>query len=148
MLLVDAISQHWQQVFPGKVLVMPYERIVMDLEAAARDMLSHCGLPWDESVLQFHQNQRTVQTASLAQVQHHQCCSSCCCCYHRFAAGDGVAAVTTTAAAVTASAGGSAAAVAAANVAAKVTLLQCLPAVLHHKEARQMLEMYMHMANF
>ena len=47
---------------------MPYERIVADLESAARDMLHHCGLPWDESVLKFHQNQRTVQTASLAQV--------------------------------------------------------------------------------
>ena len=72
MLLVDEISQHWQHIFPGRVLVMPYERIVMDLEGAARDMLSHCGLPWDDSVLHFHENVRTVQTASLAQV-------GCCC---------------------------------------------------------------------
>jgi len=67
-LMVDQISHHWSQVFPGRVLQMPYERIVADLESAARDMLHHCGLPWDESVLKFHQNQRTVQTASLAQV--------------------------------------------------------------------------------
>ena len=70
MLLVDAISQHWQHIFSERVLVVPYERVVMDLEGTARDMLSHCRLPWDESVLHFHENLRTVQTASLAQVHH------------------------------------------------------------------------------
>lgn len=69
MLLVDEISRHWQHIYPGRVLVMPYERIVMDLEGAAHDMLTHCGLPWDDSVLHFHENVRTVQTASLAQVR-------------------------------------------------------------------------------
>lgn len=71
ILVVDAISQHWQHIFPGKMLVVPYEKIVMDLEGTARDMLSHCGLPWDDRVLHFHENLRTVQTASLAQV-HYQ----------------------------------------------------------------------------
>ena len=73
MLVMDQVSHHWSQVFPGKVLQMPYERVVSDLEAAGRDMLQHCGLPWDDAVLQFHENQRTVQTASLAQVG----CSPC-----------------------------------------------------------------------
>lgn len=72
MVMVDQISQHWLQVFPDKLLQMPYERIVTDLKSAAEDMLAHCGLPWDDNVLHFHQNQRTVQTASLAQV----CCAS------------------------------------------------------------------------
>lgn len=57
--------------------MVPYERIVMDLEGTARDMLSHCGLPWDDSVLRFHENLRTVQTASLAQVYHRICIASC-----------------------------------------------------------------------
>lgn len=71
---MDQVSHHWSQVFPGKVLQMPYERVVSDLEAAGRDMLQHCGLPWDDAVLHFHENQRTVQTASLAQVG---CLSPC-----------------------------------------------------------------------
>lgn len=75
MLLVDEISRHWQHIYPGRVLVMPYERIVMDLEGAAHEMLTHCGLPWDDSVLHFHENVRTVQTASLAQVGY------CCLCW-------------------------------------------------------------------
>ena len=47
---------------------MPYERLVSDLKAAAEAMLEHCGMPWDDAVLHFHQTQRTVHTASLAQV--------------------------------------------------------------------------------
>lgn len=47
---------------------MPYERLVADLKASAADMLQHCGLAWDDAVLQFHDNQRHVHTASLAQV--------------------------------------------------------------------------------
>ena len=102
ILVVDAISQHWQHIFPGRVLVVPYEKLVMDLEGTARDLLSHCGLPWDESVLHFHENLRIVQTASLAQVyyqttctvpfvsvqsvlmldwQQHQCLLYCCLCF-------------------------------------------------------------------
>ena len=47
---------------------MPYERLVSDLKAAAEDMLEQCGMPWDDAVLHFHQTQRNVHTASLAQV--------------------------------------------------------------------------------
>lgn len=78
MLVVDAISQHWQHIFPERVLVVPYEKLVMDLEGTARDMLSHCGLPWDDSVLHFHENVRTVQTASLAQVHYQMTCIAPC----------------------------------------------------------------------
>lgn len=78
MLVVDAISQHWQHIFPGRVLVVPYEKIVMDLEGTARDMLTHCGLPWDDRVLHFHENLRTVQTASLAQVHYQMKCIAPC----------------------------------------------------------------------
>lgn len=80
ILVVDAISQHWQHIFPGRVLVVPYEKLVVDLEGTARDMLSHCGLPWSDSVLHFHENLRTVQTASLAQVYYQITCTVPCSC--------------------------------------------------------------------
>jgi hypothetical protein len=56
-------------------------------------MLAHCGIPWEQSVLSFHQTQRTVSTASLAQVgaelagrngqaawgmHYHRCSASTC----------------------------------------------------------------------
>lgn len=68
ILSVDKAGKHWQTIFPGKVLVMPYEKLVSNLTAAAEDMLQHCGMPWDDAVLQFHETQRNVHTASLAQV--------------------------------------------------------------------------------
>ena len=68
MVMMDHISRHWARVFPGRLMTVAYERVVSDLEGAARDMLAHCGLPWDDRVLSFHHNKRTVQTASLAQV--------------------------------------------------------------------------------
>lgn len=59
----------WDELLPGKVLHMPYEKLVSSQEAASRELLQHCGLPWDEAVLSFHTTTRVVQTASLAQVQ-------------------------------------------------------------------------------
>ena len=37
-------------------------------EATTRRLLAHCGIPWQDSVLSFHETQRMVATASLAQV--------------------------------------------------------------------------------
>ena len=37
-------------------------------EATTRRLLTHCGIPWQDAVLHFHETQRTVATASLAQV--------------------------------------------------------------------------------
>lgn len=68
ILSVDKAGKHWQKIFPGQVLVMPYEGLVANLTSAAQDMLQHCGMPWDDAVLLFHKTQRNVHTASLAQV--------------------------------------------------------------------------------
>ena len=65
---MNRAGKHWQTIFPGHVLIMPYERLVTDFKAAAEDMLEHCEMPWDDAVLDFHQTQRNVHTASLAQV--------------------------------------------------------------------------------
>ena len=37
--------------------------------AWSRRLLQHCGLPWDDSVLEFHKTERDVQTASLSQAR-------------------------------------------------------------------------------
>ena len=59
---------HWDEQLPGKVLHVPYEGVVADLEGWSRRMLEHCGLPWDPAVLEYHQNERSVLTASVSQV--------------------------------------------------------------------------------
>jgi hypothetical protein len=56
-------------VLPGRVHRVFYESMVEDTEAEIRRLLAYCGLPFEESVLQFHENQRAVRTASSEQVR-------------------------------------------------------------------------------
>ena len=61
--------RHWDALLPGRVLHVPYEQLVEDQEGWSRRLLQHCGLPWDDSVLEFHKTERDVQTASLSQAR-------------------------------------------------------------------------------
>ncbi|MEO1078422.1 MAG: sulfotransferase [Pseudomonadota bacterium] len=63
------MMDHWNEVLPGKVLTCHYEDTVADLEAQARAMAAHCGLPWEDEMLDFHANKRAVRTASSEQVR-------------------------------------------------------------------------------
>jgi len=65
----DKIMKHWQSVLPGKVLDVHYEETVMDLEGQVRRILDHCGLPFEERCLRFHETERAVNTASSEQVR-------------------------------------------------------------------------------
>ncbi|MEM6774478.1 MAG: sulfotransferase [Pseudomonadota bacterium] len=63
------MMDHWNAVLPGKVLTCHYEDTVADLGTQARAIAAHCGLPWEESMLEFHANTRAVRTASSEQVR-------------------------------------------------------------------------------
>ena len=64
------LMQHWRQVLPpGRILDVRYEDVVADIEAEAKRIIAHCGLPWDERCLSFHQTDRPVRTASATQVR-------------------------------------------------------------------------------
>ncbi len=67
--LYAKLMDHWEAVMPGKILHVSYERVTADLEGEARRLLAHCGLEWDERVLNFHKTERAVRTASAAQVR-------------------------------------------------------------------------------
>jgi tetratricopeptide (TPR) repeat protein len=60
---------HWHEVLPGKVLDVHYEETVTDLEGQVTRILEHCGLPFEESCLRFHETKRAVKTASSEQVR-------------------------------------------------------------------------------
>jgi hypothetical protein len=61
---------HWRGVLPhGIMLEVRYEDVVEDLEGQARRMLKHCGLEWEDACLEYHRTQRSVRTASVAQVR-------------------------------------------------------------------------------
>jgi hypothetical protein len=56
-------------VLPGKVLDVHYEETVTDLHTQVRRILAHCGLPFEEACVRFHQTERPVKTASSEQVR-------------------------------------------------------------------------------
>lgn len=61
--------EHLDDVLPGRVHRVFYEQTVTDPEKTIRDLLAHCGLPFEESCLRFYDNQRPVRTASSEQVR-------------------------------------------------------------------------------
>ena len=63
------LMEHWKKVLPLPILDVPYEKMVRDLPTMSRQVLEHCGLEWNPAVLEFHQSNRAVHTASSLQVQ-------------------------------------------------------------------------------
>ncbi len=63
------LMAHWDTVLPGRVLRVRYEDVVTDLEGQVRRLLDHCGLPFEDACVRFHENDRAVRTASSEQVR-------------------------------------------------------------------------------
>jgi hypothetical protein len=64
------LMRHWRRVLPPGVMhELRYEDLVQDFEPQARALVRHCGLEWDEHCLRFHKTERSVRTASVAQVR-------------------------------------------------------------------------------
>jgi len=60
---------YWKTNLPGFIYDLGYEELVHDQEEQTRRLLQHCGLPWNDSCLEFHETRRKVRTASNAQVK-------------------------------------------------------------------------------
>jgi tetratricopeptide (TPR) repeat protein len=66
----EAVMAHWRSILPATTLLeVDYAALVADPEAQIRRMLTHCALAWDPACLKFHQTERVVATASVAQVR-------------------------------------------------------------------------------
>lgn len=65
----DRLVRHWREVLPGAIHELQYETLVENPERATRELLAHCGLPWEEECLSFHQRKASVATASAVQVR-------------------------------------------------------------------------------
>ncbi len=63
------LMQHWQATLPGVIYELAYEELVADLSGQTRRLLAHCGLPWEDRCLDFHQNPAPSATASASQVR-------------------------------------------------------------------------------
>lgn len=66
----EDMMAHWRGIMPANdMLELDYEQLIADQEAGSRALLAHCGLEWDEDVLDFHKTDRPVHTASITQVR-------------------------------------------------------------------------------
>jgi tetratricopeptide (TPR) repeat protein len=63
------LMAHVDEVLPGRVHRVIYERMVDNTEAEVRDLLAYFGLPFDPACLAFHETDRAVRTASSEQVR-------------------------------------------------------------------------------
>ena len=63
------LMTHFDQVAPGRVHRVHYERLVADTEAEVRRILDYCHLDFEDQCLRFHETARPVQTASSEQVR-------------------------------------------------------------------------------
>ncbi|PKU25166.1 tetratricopeptide repeat-containing sulfotransferase family protein [Telmatospirillum siberiense] len=64
------LMAHWRKVLPkDRFIEVDYEAVVDDLEGEAKRLIDFLGLPWEESCLNFHENRRTIRTASVNQVR-------------------------------------------------------------------------------
>ncbi|HIB84479.1 MAG TPA: sulfotransferase family protein, partial [Chromatiaceae bacterium] len=59
----------WRDLLDLKLLEIRYEDIVNDLEGKARELVTFLGLEWEPQLLNYHETQRTVSTASADQVR-------------------------------------------------------------------------------
>lgn len=63
------LMAHVDQVMPGRVHRVIYERMVDDSEREIRALLEHCELEFEPQVLEFHKTERAVRTPSAEQVR-------------------------------------------------------------------------------
>jgi len=63
------LMAHWHEVLPDFVLTVNHEDVVDDLEKQVRRMLKFCGLPFEQSCIDFHKTKRNIKTPSSEQVR-------------------------------------------------------------------------------
>jgi hypothetical protein len=63
------LMAHYDEVLPGRVHRVFYERMVAEPKAELRRLLAYCRLPFEQACLDFHANTRAVRTASSEQVR-------------------------------------------------------------------------------
>jgi len=63
------LMDHWDEVLPGRVHHVQYERMVDDTEAQIRALVDYCGLEFEEQCLRFYETERAIRTPSAEQVR-------------------------------------------------------------------------------
>lgn len=65
----QSLMDHWNAVLTLPIHDCPYEQVISDFEATARQLVAFLGLPWDPNCLNYHTQAGHVSTASRWQVR-------------------------------------------------------------------------------
>ena len=65
----DRMMAHWHEVLPIQIYECNYEELVHDQDGKTRELLEFVGVDWSDQVLEFHESERAVRTASVWQVR-------------------------------------------------------------------------------
>ncbi|MEH6611214.1 MAG: sulfotransferase [Halioglobus sp.] len=63
------LMDHYAATLGESFFQIHYESVVAEPETQTRQLLAHCGLPWEPQCLEFHSNTAPVATASSVQVR-------------------------------------------------------------------------------
>lgn len=63
------LMAHYDELLPGRIHRVFYERMVEDTEGEIRRLLDYCRLPFEPACLRFYETDRAVRTASSEQVR-------------------------------------------------------------------------------
>jgi len=63
------LMNHWHEVLPDFVLTVHHEDVVDDLDKQVHRILDFCGLPFEQSCIDFHKTKRNIKTPSSEQVR-------------------------------------------------------------------------------
>ena len=70
------LMDHWKQVLTIPVYEVSYEHLVSSPDSSIKNLLAFCGLRLEPACFSFHENRRTVRTASYSQVRRPMYASS------------------------------------------------------------------------
>jgi len=66
----ENLLQHWQQIYPGRILDVDYEQLVQYPEAQSQRVFEFCGLPWQPEMVDLTRRiSEPVSTLSSVQVR-------------------------------------------------------------------------------
>ncbi|MGH6725547.1 MAG: sulfotransferase family protein, partial [Pseudolabrys sp.] len=67
--LYDGLMDFWHGKYPGRIYDLNYEALTENQEEETRKLFGYLQLGWEDDVLAFHRNKRSVTTASDIQVR-------------------------------------------------------------------------------
>ena len=67
--LYEDLMEYWHEKFPKKIYDFNYEALTKNQEEQTRKLFEYLEIDWEKAVLNFHKNDRAVQTASNTQIR-------------------------------------------------------------------------------